>query len=48
MWLYQLLKNLKKDNIMREFFQTINEYSWTTFFLFIMIITIIAIFKNDK
>ena len=33
---------------MKEFFQTINEYPWTTFFLFIMIIIIIKLFKEDK
>jgi hypothetical protein len=33
---------------MKEFFETINEYPWTTFFLFIMIIIIIKLFKEDK
>jgi len=28
---------------MREFFELINEYRWTTFFVFLMIITIIKV-----
>ena len=27
---------------MREFFEVINEYPWTTFFLFIMIVVILS------
>jgi hypothetical protein len=33
---------------MKEFFQIINEYPWTTFFVFIMMITIISLFKKDE
>lgn len=32
---------------MKEFFETINEYPWTTFFVFIMIIAIVSVFKID-
>jgi hypothetical protein len=32
---------------MKEFFEAINEYPWTTFFVFIMIITIAEVFKNN-
>lgn len=32
--------------IMREFYEIINEYPWTTFFLFLMIVVIITIFAN--
>jgi hypothetical protein len=33
---------------MREFFETINEYPWTTFFVFMMIISIVSVFKIDN
>ena len=34
---------------MREFFETINEYKWTTFFVFLMVLSIAnALFKKDK
>jgi hypothetical protein len=33
---------------MREFFQIINEYPWTTFFVFIMIIAIVETFKCNN
>jgi len=34
---------------MREFFETINDYPWTTFFVFCMIIAIAGTFKcNDE
>ncbi len=33
---------------MKEFFEIINEYPWTTFFIFIMLIAIVDTFKcND-
>lgn len=32
---------------MRDFFELINEYRWTTFFLFLMIVIIISLIKND-
>ena len=33
---------------MKEFFEIINEYPWTTFFIFIMFIAIVDTFKcND-
>jgi hypothetical protein len=31
---------------MKEFFETINEYPWTTFFVFIMILTIVGALPN--
>jgi hypothetical protein len=33
---------------MREFFQTINEYPWTTFFVFMMILTIAGALTNNR
>jgi len=33
---------------MKEFFETINEYPWTTFFVFIMIIAIVSVLKDNE
>jgi hypothetical protein len=33
---------------MREFFETINEYPWTTFFVFIMILAIVGALTNNR
>lgn len=33
---------------MKEFFETINEYPWTTFFIFIMILTIVEVLANNR
>jgi hypothetical protein len=33
---------------MREFFETINEYPWTTFFVFIMILAIAGALTNNR
>lgn len=33
---------------MKEFFETINEYPWTTFFIFIMILTIVKVLANNR
>ena len=34
---------------MKEIFEAINEYPWTTFFVWVMIMSVVAIYKdNDK
>lgn len=33
---------------MREFFEIINEYPWTTFFVFIMILAIAGALTNNR
>jgi len=33
---------------MKEFFETINEYPWTTFFVFLMILSITGSLRNNN